>query len=148
MLQRVVDMCLAPKEWQLPSGVSSDAVFPVPLLRRDRLPCRGRRRERAVRRFGRLGFVNVLLAMLNLQFCGSEAAAVTCMTPSSAQRRVHCILSYVEEFLRGGVTASGERTIQDALRQAGGPYGPSHLALLLGLRAGVPTRACGVSLAQ
>ena len=80
-LSRIVSRCLAPKERPLHENVGVDAVFPVPLVRCGSLPGRGRRRERAVRRWRRLGFVNVLLATWNLQFLGREGACTTCSSP-------------------------------------------------------------------
>ena len=77
-LQRVVSRSLVPRERELEEGRGVDAVFPVPLVRRGRLPLRGRKRVRAKKRLQQLGLVNALLASWNLQFLGPRSSEHQC----------------------------------------------------------------------
>ena len=71
------------------------------------------------------------------------------MTPTAAQRRVQVVCTeYVQSFLRGGASASGEAGISKYLRQPDTMYGRGHVAQPLGLRAGVPDTAGAVALSS
>ena len=130
------------------AGNSPKDIFPLPLMRRRSLPRRGRGRARARARNSFLEFVNITIACLN--FMHSGRVVYSCVEPSGAQRRLMDNIFYtVSSFLRGGVSASGERAIRKYLLEDLHSYrvAGSH-ALPLGLRAGVPERAAQVDLAQ
>ena len=138
---------LSPAAVGAPRGEEFRPDFPVPFVRRTALPRRGRGRERAARRRTQVGMVNAMLAMWNLQFLGRPALAYSTVMPTAAQSRVQQqATQFVGRFLRGGTAVSGERAIQDFLRQPAFGYGRGHSAKPIGLRAGVPEQAGLVNL--
>ena len=136
------------KQNPLPVGVSPEQIFPLPLLRPEHLPRRGRGRARAKSRNSILCFANLVIVCMNFMYHGS--GKISTVEPSAAQRRVHqCIFSTASHFLRSGLVTSGEKAIQNYLLEDLHNYGGGggH-ALPLGLRAGVPELAAQVDLSQ
>ena len=131
------------------AGHSSDSIFPVPYLP-ERVPRRGRGRERALRRQRPFSLCNAVLGLLNFMYVGRWGSACTLLTPTTAQRRLQdCPLDRLTGFLRGLEQAGGEAEIESYLREGPGyqSWGV-HNILPLGERAGVPEEACTASLAE
>ena len=80
---------------------------------------------------------------------GSLEAACTSLAPTAAQRRAQQLaFAIVNTFLGDTTCVSGEHAIREILRLPDDYVGHGRLALLLGLRAGVPDRASAVSLEE
>ena len=133
------------KQTCLEAGISPSAVFPLPLMKQNKLPRRGRSRERVKSRNSYLNFVNLIISALNHMYSG--CSSVSRVEPTLAQTRVHqCIFSTVCSFLRSGLLTSGEEQIKEYLLESVHYNGAGGQAQPLGLRAGVPDHAAVVDL--
>lgn len=127
-------------------GMASDKVFPLPLIAFERLPTRGRSRERIAKRNSFNRHVNICIVAMNWLYAGCESG--TRLGPSAVQLRIHKVISdLVANFLRSGSTTCGDHLIREFLRESQHAYWTvgGH-CLPLGLKAGVPDKAAVVDL--
>ena len=127
-------------------GMASDKVFPLSLIAFERLPTRGRSRERIAKRNSFYGHVNICIVAMNWLCAGCESGAR--LGPSAVQLRIHKVISdLLANFLRSGSTTCGDHLIREFLRESQHAYWTvgGH-CLPLGLKAGVPDKAAVVDL--
>ena len=118
-------------------------LFPLPFMAVPRLPRRGRARERCRLRRSVVVWGNMMVACLNVLFCGRRVSVCPYMA-SAPQLRMHAsICSQVRSFLRGVAAADpcGEVGIQQYLKSTDGVYNRHAHIVPLGAAAGLPDRA-------